>query len=168
MKTRAQQKFDAGVITLDEEDGKLVWVGLPGTTLPPLGADARTGETPLLKQAFRELEEYFAGARKNFTVPLAPRGTEFQTRVWAELRKVGYGERVSYGELARRAGAPNAARAVGGAMNKNPLAIFTPCHRVVGSDGSLTGFGGGLPMKEKLLEIESRSTLQNKKPRLQD
>ena len=155
MKNRAQQKFNIGTVTLDEEDGKLVWVGLPGTSLPPLDADARTGETPLLQKAFRELVEYFAGERKTFTLPLAPRGTEFQMRVWAELRKVGYGERVSYGELARRAGAPNAARAVGGAMNKNPLSIFVPCHRVVGSNGSLTGFGGGLPLKEKLLALES-------------
>jgi methylated-DNA-[protein]-cysteine S-methyltransferase len=157
VKNRAQKKFALGVVTLDEEDGAITRVGLPGAPLPPMEANASAVATPLTCHAFRELEEYFAGTRKTFTVPLAPRGTEFQTRVWVELRKVGYGERVTYGELARRVGAPNAARAVGGAMNKNPLAIFVPCHRVVGSDGSLTGFAGGLSMKEKLLAIEARN-----------
>jgi len=162
MKNRSQKQFEIGPVTLDEEDGKLTRLGLPGTRLPPLDADAKIGDTPLSRRAFRELEEYFAGRRATFTLPLAPRGTPFQLRVWAELRKVEYGGRVSYGELAKRAGSPAAARAVGGAMNKNPLAIFIPCHRVVGSGGSLTGFGGGLPLKEKLLGLESPRPVKSK------
>ncbi|MCL1887296.1 MAG: methylated-DNA--[protein]-cysteine S-methyltransferase [Kiritimatiellaeota bacterium] len=157
MKHRAQQTFAIGAVTLEEEDGRLTRLWLPGTNVPPPGADTAARETPLIRQAFRELKEYLAGKRRVFAVPLAPRGTAFQTRVWETLLGVGFGERVSYAELARRAGSPNAARAVGGAMNKNPIAIFIPCHRVVGSGGSLTGFGAGLPMKEKLLALETRA-----------
>ena len=139
-----------GRIGIEADGDALTQVWLPGC-----GVETENGRlTPVLRQAFRELEEYAAGRRRTFDVPLAPRGTPFQMRVWAELRKVKFGECVSYGELARRAGTPKAARAVGGAMNRNPLAIFIPCHRVIGTNGSLTGFGGGLEMKEKLLALE--------------
>jgi len=103
----------------------------------------------------RELSEYFAGRRTSFDVPLAPRGTPFQQRVWAELVKIPFGTRATYGELARRIGRPAASRAVGAANGANPIAIVIPCHRVVGSDGSLTGYGGGLPLKRWLLAHEA-------------
>jgi methylated-DNA-[protein]-cysteine S-methyltransferase len=104
--------------------------------------------------AVAQLLEYFAGERREFDLPLAPQGTDFQRSVWTALRKIPYGETLSYGELARRIGNPNASRAVGLANGANPLPIVVPCHRVIGADGSLTGFGGGLDIKRKLLALE--------------
>jgi methylated-DNA-[protein]-cysteine S-methyltransferase len=112
------------------------------------------GDEDLIGEAKRQLEEYFAGTRKAFDLPLEISGTEFQKKVYAELLKIPYGETISYKELALRVGNEKAARAAGGAVGKNPISIIVPCHRVVGSDGSLTGFGGGLPTKLKLLELE--------------
>jgi methylated-DNA-[protein]-cysteine S-methyltransferase len=106
-------------------------------------------------QARTELAEYFAGERREFDVPLAPTGTDFNKRVWAELRKIPYGETITYGEQARRLGIPSAARAVGSANGLNPLAVVVPCHRVVGAGGKLTGYAGGLERKRLLLELES-------------
>lgn len=103
-----------------------------------------------------QLDEYFAGDRVGFDVPLAARGTPFQRRVWEALRGIPYGETTSYAELARRIGQPNAVRAVGAANGRNPIAIVVPCHRVIGADGSLTGYGGGLERKGALLELEAR------------
>lgn len=113
-------------------------------------------ETPLIRQAYTELNEYFAGTRKTFTVPLNPQGTPFQLAVWAALREIPYGETRSYGEIAAAVGRPKAARAVGGANNKNPILIFTPCHRVISANGALVGFGAGLPVKEALLALEKK------------
>lgn len=107
-----------------------------------------------LRKAKRQLLEYFGGARREFDLPLAPAGTAFQRRVWDELRRIPFGETVSYGELARRIGRPTASRAVGAANGRNPLAIVVPCHRVIGADGTLVGYGGGLPVKETLLSHE--------------
>jgi methylated-DNA-[protein]-cysteine S-methyltransferase len=107
-----------------------------------------------LAEAAGEIDEYFAGARRAFTVPLVLRGTVFQRRVWEELCRIPYGETISYGELARRIGRPSAVRAVGLANGANPLAIVVPCHRVIGADGTLTGYGGGLPTKRQLLALE--------------
>jgi methylated-DNA-[protein]-cysteine S-methyltransferase len=107
------------------------------------------------RAAIAQLGEYFAGERRRFELPLAPRGTEFQRRVWRALTEIPYGKTLSYGELARRIGKPSAPRAVGLANGANPLPIVVPCHRVIGADGSLTGFGGGLPIKRKLLALES-------------
>jgi len=106
------------------------------------------------RAAVAQLEEYFAGERCGFELPLAPRGTDFQRRVWRALTEIPYGKTISYGELARRIGNPSASRAVGLANGANPLPIVVPCHRVIGADGSLTGFGGGLPIKRKLLALE--------------
>lgn len=107
------------------------------------------------EEAVRQLHDYFAGERTDFDVPLCLTGTDFQRTVWAELRRIPYGERRSYGELAESIGAPAAARAVGLANGKNPIGIIVPCHRVVGANGSLTGYGGGLPRKQRLLDFEA-------------
>jgi methylated-DNA-[protein]-cysteine S-methyltransferase len=115
-----------------------------------------TQEPSLFADAIQQLREYFAGQRKAFSLTLEPRGTEFQRAVWSELRRIPYGETISYKELAARIGKPNAVRAVGAANGANPIPIIIPCHRVIGNNGSLTGFGGGLPLKKRLLELESR------------
>ncbi|HEY0180888.1 MAG TPA: methylated-DNA--[protein]-cysteine S-methyltransferase [Dokdonella sp.] len=109
-----------------------------------------------LAAAFEQLEAYFAGERHTFDLPLAAHGTAFRKRVWDELARIPYGETISYGELARRIGAAAASRAVGAANGANPLPIVVPCHRVIGANGTLTGFGGGLPTKQWLLEHERR------------
>lgn len=108
----------------------------------------------ILERARAQLTEYFAGARRRFDLPLAPAGTAFQRRVWAALREIPYGHTESYGELAARLGKPTAARAVGLANGRNPLPVVVPCHRVIGTDGSLTGYAGGLAIKRQLLELE--------------
>lgn len=107
-------------------------------------------------EAIRQLREYFARRRSEFDLPLEPQGTEFQRTVWNRLREIPYGETISYGELARRVGNPKASRAVGAANGQNPIPIVIPCHRVIGSNGKLTGFGGGLPTKEALLALEAK------------
>jgi methylated-DNA-[protein]-cysteine S-methyltransferase len=112
-------------------------------------------KTPF-KEVVRQLEAYFDGKLKDFDLPLILDGTSFQLLVWNNLRKIPYGETVSYGQLAKRIGSPDAARAVGLANGSNPIPIIIPCHRVIGSNGDLTGFGGGLPLKKKLLALESR------------
>jgi methylated-DNA-[protein]-cysteine S-methyltransferase len=109
-----------------------------------------------LQEVIRQLRAYFAGELETFDLSLAPQGTPFQQRVWSELQKIPYGETISYGELARRMGNSNASRAVGLANGSNPIPIVIPCHRVIGSNGKLTGYGGGLPTKEKLLALEKR------------
>src|SRR5580658_11195540 len=102
----------------------------------------------------RQIAEFFAGKRQEFDFPLAPKGSEFQKRVWNELVKIPFGETISYGELARRIGNPAASRAVGRANATNPIAVIVPCHRVIGTNGKLTGYGGGIDLKEKLLAWE--------------
>ena len=141
-----------GRIGIMEENGALTHLLLPGEAAP---LDATPGETPLLRKAARELTEYFAGKRRAFDLPLAPAGTAFQKRVWDALAAIPYGETRSYGEVAARIGSPHAGRAVGGANHRNPLPILIPCHRVVGADGSLTGYGGGLHVKRALLVLEN-------------
>jgi methylated-DNA-[protein]-cysteine S-methyltransferase len=111
----------------------------------------------LVAEAVRQLDEYFEGRRRQFTIPLAPRGTPFQRMVWEALTAIGYGETVSYGHLARRIDRPLAVRAVGAANGQNPIPIVIPCHRVVGSTGRLVGFGGGLEVKKYLLGLEQGS-----------
>ena len=115
----------------------------------------RTLPTPL-RTTKRQLAEYFNGTRRDFDLPLSADGTAFQHRVWNELCRIPYGETISYGELARRIGKPTASRAVGAANGRNPLAIVVPCHRVIGADSTLTGYGGGLPVKKALLALERR------------
>jgi len=109
----------------------------------------------MLLRAQRELAEYFAGTRKRFEVALAPEGTEFQRSVWKAISGVKFGETISYGELAERAGCPGSARAAGAATGRNPIGIIVPCHRIVGANGSLTGYAGGLERKRALLALEA-------------
>jgi len=135
--------------------------GLAEIHFPSRGRRASTNsdwieEDSALAEPARQLRAYFAGELENFDLPLTPEGTPFQQRVWAELSKIPYGETVSYGELARRIGNPQASRAVGLANGSNPIPIIIPCHRVIGSNGKLTGYGGGLAIKEKLLALEKR------------
>ncbi len=113
-----------------------------------------------------QLGEYFAGERRSFDLPLAPSGSSFQQRVWEQLRRIEYGNTISYGELACRVGDPNAARAVGLANGANPIAIIIPCHRVIGADGSLTGYGGGIERKRVLLELEGSLAVAGAQPTL--
>jgi methylated-DNA-[protein]-cysteine S-methyltransferase len=119
----------------------------------------------VLKRAKREVMEYFAGKRKRFDVPLAPEGTAFQRAIWREIAKVPFGETITYSELARRAGFPNCARAAGAATGRNPVGVIVPCHRIVGTNGSLTGYAGGLPKKKALLALEGLApTLSRRRP----
>ncbi len=119
-----------------------------------LAAPELAGDHPLLLATETQLNEYFAGRRKVFELPFKPEGTEFQNKVWRALSEIPFGETRSYGELARAIAQPKASRAVGAANGRNPLGIIIPCHRVIGADGTLTGYGGGLPTKEKLLQHE--------------
>lgn len=120
-----------------------------------IGQDWREDpRSPILTACARELGDYFAGRRRAFDLALAPGGTPFQRRVWNEISRIPYGETVSYGELAARAGAPGAARAAGAATGRNPLAIVVPCHRVIGTRGALTGYAGGIDRKTRLLALE--------------
>ena len=116
--------------------------------------EAVVRETALLREAARQLEQYFNGKRKHFELPLALEGTAFQLKVWRALQEIPYGETRSYAQIAQAAGNGKAARAVGMANNRNPIAIIVPCHRVIGADGKLVGYGGGLDKKMYLLELE--------------
>jgi methylated-DNA-[protein]-cysteine S-methyltransferase len=124
----------------------------PGRVRLPL--EAHDDTHPVLVEAERQLTEYFAAGRTVFTVPLDPSGTPFQRKVWGALQTIPYGQTRSYGEIARQIGHPDAVRAVGAANGRNPLSIVTPCHRVIGTNGKLTGFAGGLPVKAQLLALE--------------
>ncbi len=117
-------------------------------------AEMVRGDSPVIEAAAGQLDEYFAGERRGFDVPLLFVGTDFQKTVWNELLEIPFGTTVSYGEMARRIGRPKAVRAVANANGANAISIFAPCHRVIGSDGTLTGYGGGLHAKEYLLELE--------------
>ena len=141
-----------GPLRLVADGDDLIGVYLPRQPAPA----AREARTPVLRRAAAQLAEYFAGARRDFDVPLAPRGTGFQQRVWRELAKIPYGQTRSYGELARSLGRPTASRAVGAANGRNPISILVPCHRVVAGTGALTGYAGGLAAKRWLLEHEAR------------
>ena len=140
-----------GKIGIAEEGGAVTDLFFEGENVPK---NAQINETAVLKETSRQVGEYFDKKRKVFDVPLKLNGTEFQKRDWAELLKIPYGETKSYGEIAKILGIPKGARAVGLANNRNPISIIVPCHRVIGSDGKLVGYGGGLPIKEFLLALE--------------
>ena len=150
MKYAYSYETPVGLLWLAEENGRLTDVRFG----PLIGAN--TLETPALCQAARQLEEYFGGKRRSFDLPLDARGTPFQRSVWAALLAIPYSETRSYGDIAAAVGNPAACRAVGMANNKNPIAILIPCHRVIGADGVLTGYGGGLEAKRLLLDLETK------------
>ena len=121
-------------------------------------------KAPLLSKAARQIGEYFCGTREQFALPLDPRGTPFQRRVWRALAEIPFGHTLTYGDIARRIRAPRAVRAVGAAIGRNPISIAVPCHRVIGANGSLTGYAGGLDRKRALLDLEARSSSQGREP----
>jgi len=142
-----------GRLLLAREERDLRLINFQPSRLPR--PDPRWHESPdAFDDVVSQLTEYFAGERQRFELPLAPEGTPFQQRVWRELQDIPYGATISYGQLAARIGQPTASRAVGLANGSNPLAIVIPCHRVIGANGTLTGYGGGLPIKERLLALE--------------
>lgn len=144
-----------GLLTLVEQDGSLTHLLFGRVDVP----GARQGETPLLADVCRQLEEYFAGERRAFQLPLEPRGTAFQLKVWQALRAIPYGETRTYRDIAGQAGCPKGFRAVGMANHRNPISIIIPCHRVVGANGTLTGYGGGLTAKRFLLDLEQQALI---------
>jgi len=141
-----------GKITV-ESDGDAITGIMTESNAQPTGTYEATTLTDITAM---QLDEYFAGKRKSFDVPLRPQGTDFQRSVWKALEKIPYGKTRSYKQIAQAIGNPKACRAVGLANNKNPIWIIIPCHRVIGSDGALTGYGGGLNMKKKLLDLEKK------------
>ncbi len=145
-----------GPLTLVADDGALVGLYLHEQRHAPALDTSRRADTPLFAEAEAQLAAYFAGTLTSFDLPLSLVGTPFQRKVWAALREIPYGETASYGELAARIGHPGASRAVGLANGRNRIAIVVPCHRVIGANGKLTGYGGGLPRKEHLLALERR------------
>lgn len=151
MSTRAI-KTPIGPLTLEADENAV--------TAIRFSAGGAQDASPLLDAAEAQLREYFAGARRTFDLPLAPHGTAFQQRVWAALRTIPYGETRTYGELAAAIDSPNASRAVGMANHRNPIPIIIPCHRVIGANGTLTGYAGGLEIKRRLLALEGINILK--------
>ncbi|NLM75680.1 MAG: methylated-DNA--[protein]-cysteine S-methyltransferase [Clostridiaceae bacterium] len=142
---------ELGRIGIAEENSFITNIYFSPENMPE---EAIIYETTLIKEARKQLAEYLESRRKYFDLPLAPKGTEFQLRVWNELKNIPYGRTLSYKEVAKNIGNHKACRAVGMANNKNPIPIFIPCHRVIGSNGKLVGYGGGLHIKLRLLELE--------------
>jgi methylated-DNA-[protein]-cysteine S-methyltransferase len=145
--------------TIDSPIGELLLVG-DGSALTAVHMDGDPGpgwrrDPGALREPAEQLLAYFAGELREFDLPLAPRGTPFQREVWSALREIPYGRTVSYAELAAAVGRPHAARAVGAANGRNPIAVVIPCHRVIGASGALTGYGGGLERKRLLLDLEA-------------
>jgi methylated-DNA-[protein]-cysteine S-methyltransferase len=139
-----------GKIGIAQEGGFITRLAFEGESL----GDIEIKETPLIKEAARQLESYLKGELREFDLPLAPKGTPFYREVWDQLLKIPYGKTDTYKGVAEKVGRPKALRAVGMANNRNPIPVIIPCHRVIGSDGGLTGYGGGLDLKKRLLELE--------------
>lgn len=150
-----------GEITIFERDGALIRIALHADAAGQDAAERR--DTPLIRQAKEQLLAFFAGDRTRFSLPIQPLGTPFQLQVWQALRDIPYGETRTYAQIAAQVQNPRACRAVGGACHANPLLIVIPCHRVIGADGALTGFGAGLAAKEKLLKLENERILRDAK-----
>lgn len=152
----AEIKSPVGKLLLTADEKALTGIYFESKQAPLEDGWESRSSHPILKAARRQLEEYFAGKRKAFDLPLAPKGTVFQRRVWKALERIPYGKTQSYGEIARKIKNPKAVRAVGAANGANPIPIVVPCHRVIGADGKLIGYGGGLPRKQKLLALEQQ------------
>ena len=153
MKNVCYMSSPIGLLGIAEENGQITDVFF-GRENAPIGTLETV--TPILQRAMTELKEYFKGERRDFSIPLDPHGTEFQRSVWDALLTIPYGETRSYSQIAQQIGSPEACRAVGTANHNNPISIFIPCHRVIGQDGSLVGYGGGLEAKKFLLDLERR------------
>ena len=152
------EKTLVGAIGIVEHDGKIINVYFDDCDEFKNKLSNGTivvNQTPLLREAFRQLDEYLAGRLSEFLLPLEPQGTQFQRNVWQALRQIPYGETASYKDIATMLGNPKASRAVGMANNKNPIPILIPCHRIIGNNGNLVGYRGGLELKQRLLEIEA-------------
>lgn len=156
MRTHTVVDSPIGPLTLVADDGALAGLYMQVTRYPLSEDQTGVPDPSGFEDVSRQLEEYFAGSRTVFDVELAMQGTPFQLRVWEALRDIPFGETESYGELAQRIGQPTGARAVGLANGRNPVSIIVPCHRVIGSTGTLTGYGGGIERKQFLLDLESR------------
>jgi methylated-DNA-[protein]-cysteine S-methyltransferase len=152
--TTTTMESPVGTLTLTAVDGRLTGLHMDGQRHAPAGSTDWVRDDAGLAGVVEQLEAYFGGSRSTFDVPLDLQGTDFQRRVWTGLLEIPYGETMSYGELARRVGRPGASRAVGLANGRNPVAIIVPCHRVIGANGTLTGYGGGLDRKVWLLDHE--------------
>lgn len=152
MKSAFSYGTDIGTIVIEENGKAITKIYLANEDIDDLLVKRQ--ETELLREAIKQLNEYFSGSRNFFDLPLEPEGTEFQKKVWNALKEIPFGETRSYGEIAKKIGNEKAARAVGMANNKNPIMIVIPCHRVIGSNGKLVGYAGGLDIKEKLLNLE--------------
>lgn len=146
-----------GSITIGEEEGFITHLGLPGNNSP---SNQIWYESEVLAEAGYQLWQYLTGERREFDLPLAPQGTDFQMQVWEALQQIPYGETCSYKDIAHKIGRPRAYRAVGQANHHNPIPIFIPCHRVIGNSNGLTGYGGGLDLKVKLLDLEKSYLLK--------
>jgi len=161
METFSYSKVESpiGPVNLAVSGRVLMLLEFDRGTFPPTKPKATwTESAPAIREYVHELDEYFAGERRQFTFPLDLRGTEFQLKCWRALLEIPYGETCSYADIARAVGQPRGFRAVGLANNRNPIAIVVPCHRVIASDGTLCGYGGGLDIKQKLLDLEARSS----------
>ena len=156
MRTHTIVDSPLGPLTLVATDGVLSALYMDAQRYLPDEATFGERRDTGFEEATRQLAEYFAGRRTRFSVKLAPQGTPFQRKVWKAIRAVGFGRTIAYAELARRAGRPGSARAAGAATGRNPIGVIVPCHRIVGSNGSLTGYAGGLAKKRKLLALEAR------------
>lgn len=157
MVSRMHYKSPIGMLCIEEENNAIISLYLD--------RDEDTSsdkETDILKRAISQLEQYFNGKRIEFDLPIKLNGTDFQQKVWTALRTIPYGETCNYKEIAMRIDNPRACRAVGGANNKNPIMIIVPCHRVIGANGSMVGFGAGIEVKEYLLNLERKYKLSKK------
>ena len=156
------RETSVGKIGIEEQDGKITKL-IFGKFLKhdfgngEVGDEKSTSVSPIISEAFLQLEQYFKGERKEFSLPLNPKGTPFMKNVWNALCDIPYGKTVTYKDIAQAVGNPKACRAVGLANNKNPIAIVIPCHRVIGCSGKLVGYAGGLDLKRKLLVLENKS-----------
>lgn len=151
MKKASIYETPVGSMGIAEEDGRITHVFFGSSVRPK---EYQREETPVIRECAKQLQEYFAGERRDFDLPLNPEGTAFEREVWEALRTIPYGELRTYGQMAAQLGRPTASRAVGRANGLNPIAILIPCHRVIGANGKLTGYAGGLEMKERLLTLE--------------
>lgn len=154
MRYFSRYKNEYGEFIIVDEESKITNLALSAYAV--IGEDMLERETKVLLQAKRELTEFFLGRRKHFDVPLKARGSEFQEKVWQSLGEIPYGETYTYGQVAHLIGNAKAARAVGMANHRNPILFMIPCHRVIGAQGKLVGYAGGLALKEKLLLLEKK------------